>query len=300
MGYKGLTETLEFRQMRDAQEKESKIDVEPMKERIERAIGKHISEVEVGAMEAFAEQSDERDYPEVAGAREALGIDDAQAAKLLEEGTFLPKNFIRGEVAAVRFASRGHSMEHYGMAGTSVGSADELSNSIEIVAPPTLRDSGATSRDHIEAIRYIISHELAHANDWKTDRDLTIPERYELLDNVLTRLQSPDRVRGFEEEFWQEIEGDTTKNYVGSIQAENEQDEEYMKAKEYWGILVENYVTFPEWLQEEHPEDFALADRFLKKNDPSFDPVEARKRLVEYLETNFGPTKHKRSQAATL
>ncbi|PJE75717.1 hypothetical protein COV04_03340 [Candidatus Uhrbacteria bacterium CG10_big_fil_rev_8_21_14_0_10_48_11] len=52
--------------------------------------------------------------------------------------------------------------------------------------------SHATPEACNSTFRQTIAHELAHANDWLTDRALTLLERYEMLDQIAVRLASAD------------------------------------------------------------------------------------------------------------
>ena len=35
------------------------------------------------------------------------------------------------------------------------------------------------------------------------------------------------------------------------------------------------YFATPEWVKKEYPEDFAIVDEYVRKADPTFDPVRA-------------------------
>ena len=103
-----------------------------------------------------------------------------------------------------------------------------------------------------------IAHELGHANDWEHDNEMSIEERMDMLLAVSERLQAEDRFYS---------------HYVESIENENPQAELYLKAKEYWAMICEQYYREPLMLSIE---DALLVEEHIKKSDPDFDFLSAR------------------------
>lgn len=99
-----------------------------------------------------------------------------------------------------------------------------------------------------------IVHELAHANDWRTDNEMSEDERMDLLIRVGHRVEHPGRYRSA---------------YVESIADSDPNAQRYSKAIEYWAEIVERYFQAPELLPLS---DYLIVDQFIKKIDPSFDP----------------------------
>lgn len=99
----------------------------------------------------------------------------------------------------------------------------------------------------------VIAHEIAHANDWGADNEMTAEERVNLLLAIAKRLESSDRFQSL---------------YVESIQNKDEQKKKYLQATEYWAEVCRQAFTDPSKL---HIEDFNLVKKCVERGDKKFD-----------------------------
>jgi hypothetical protein len=113
-----------------------------------------------------------------------------------------------------------------------------------------------------------IDHEVAHANDWLTDSQMSQKERLELLYLIAQRLSAPDRYKS---------------GYVESIKEKTPEATNYRKAMEYWAEISKAYFNSP-WNLSIN--DFVIVHNLVRKTDPDYNPYQtAIKRLV--FKTNF-------------
>ncbi len=127
-------------------------------------------------------------------------------------------------------------------------------------------------RDNFETL----AHELAHANDWDSDLEMSYRERLELLEAIGERLSDSDRYQSW---------------YVESIQNPDKKKERYLKATEYWAEIVKQYFTNPDKL---HIKDFEIVDRHVKRHDPKYDVVSARDKMGSVIWSAMDESEKKR------
>lgn len=165
----------------------------------------------------------------------------------------LPESFVDGEVASIGFTDEKFEMhESYGAelqesqgAGTAAGGTRAERTVITFW-------KGMKGHPSEQIWNGTLLHEVAHANDWDTDDQMEPAERTELKANVVARVQSEDRYRS---------------PYVEAISNPDAAKELDIKAKEYWGEIVEAYLK-----GEALPtDDEALVKGFIAKSDPAFD-----------------------------
>lgn len=165
----------------------------------------------------------------------------------------LPRGFVAGEIVSIRFRDERMPVgETYGLPKSeAAGTAESV-----MVAEGTIITfwKGMKGASSEEIWNGTILHEVAHANDWETDRNLDADERKDLKRRVLERVQAGDRHRS---------------SYVESINNPIPQMELEIKAKEYWGEIVEAWLSGE--LQDPSSPDFALVQEYVAKNDPGFD-----------------------------
>lgn len=184
-------------------------------------------------------------------ARDPNGKERLYPAEVIKQGlAVLPESWVKREIAMIR---RSPSLPGAPEAICVLGSGEERS---EIIFNDEIMKN--YSLNHIFDILY---HEIAHANDWGCDAEMSDEERLELLYRVAERFQAPDRYHS---------------NYVESIQGSDKQLEVGRKALEYWAKICEVYFSDPDRL---HIKDFQLVDDQVRKTDPNFD---LRKRIDEH------------------
>ncbi len=177
-----------------------------------------------------------------------LGMQDVEMNEIL--GTF-PIEFL-SNMNSISFENVHKKMnaKKYGETNAhkeASGEADSNDRSVKIFA-------GALEGGKIWITNDLIAHELAHLNDWDTNKLLTLEERLELLNKILERLNSEDRYQS---------------SYVESITNDNKQYEKYSKAQEYYAEIMEVYfsVNGPISLPEA---DRAIAREVIYKLNPQY------------------------------
>ena len=176
--------------------------------------------------------------------------------------TTYPKGWVENEVASIQQVDTDEQMpEEYGIEGRVTGSCADGNEDER--AHITLMKLTKDENIHI-LTNFTISHEIGHANDWRTDQEMTQEERINLLLAVGDRLDDPDR-----HESW----------YVESIQNKDKKYELYKKAIEYWAEICERYFFSPHDL---NIKDFRLVEGVIQKADPQFDVNRAIKERVRF------------------
>ncbi len=98
-----------------------------------------------------------------------------------------------------------------------------------------------------ESVLETIDHELAHNNDWQNSMILSNQERINLFYGVTQRYNEEDRFKS---------------NYIESIKIEDKSLERYVKTKEYWAKIVENYMTDKDKFEKSFPKDANLVKKW--------------------------------------
>ncbi len=212
--------------------------------------------IHAGDIEAYFERKQNmRVEPEVSGFSEN-GWTNYHKYVLTEKYRVYPKGWLAGEVAQIKFNNSLESMGENIIRGGQFSQSFFSSPVINIYRSYSKTDSV----DQVAPISEIaISHELGHANDWRTDMDLNILERQELLLKVHERLTAPDSWHRGGDDHYHETFVDGSKDGL------------YKAAQEYWAEICAAYFEDPKDLLEHHPKDFELVDTYAKKNDSTFD-----------------------------
>jgi hypothetical protein len=106
-----------------------------------------------------------------------------------------------------------------------------------------------------EILIEVIVHELAHANDWESDNELTYEERVQLANNIIGRVRSPDHYSSW---------------YIEYLASEGVSL--YRMSIEYWAEICRQYFKNP---FELHVDDFIIVDAQVRKNDSEYNWVDA-------------------------
>lgn len=101
---------------------------------------------------------------------------------------------------------------------------------------------------------HVISHEVAHGNDFFTDANITWKERYSLYKKLKDRVMSEDKFVTY---------------YLVSLEKKfNEGGYGWLSLmREYWAEICAQYMSDPTQL---HVDDFKLVHEFVIKNDPNY------------------------------
>lgn len=114
-----------------------------------------------------------------------------------------------------------------------------------------------------ENLDWHFSHELGHLDDWANRKDLSAEERVIFLYDITQAFNRPGSFRD-------------ALGYVDQIKNPDKQKEKYFKVREWWGTLTEYYFTFPKDLFDQSEADYLLVEKWMKRADPSFDPIKAK------------------------
>ncbi|MFA6909127.1 MAG: hypothetical protein WC289_04585 [Patescibacteria group bacterium] len=174
--------------------------------------------------------------------------------------TTYPKGWVKGEIDSVLFEANVDSArlamgEKYNMPGKRAA------------AEAQLKDSGINTLRFFQTagnmtnVVGIMGHESGHANDWRSENELSAHDKLALWSQVTKRYCEGKNI--------------LHSDYVESINNPDTAQNIETKVTEYWAEICEEYFIYPTWLQQEHSEDFTLVDEWVKKQDPDFDPFKA-------------------------
>jgi len=127
-------------------------------------------------------------------------------------------------------------------------------------------DKGRTKFAKADKILSMFGHESGHFNDWETDDTCSAEENTQLFIRVTKRYFMGGN--------------NYSSGYVEDIDNPDPHKKNYLKIKEYWGMLSRAYFRNPEAMQKDYPEDFAVVDWYVKLHDPNFKP----KSVNEYVQ----------------
>ncbi|MFA5854458.1 MAG: hypothetical protein WC866_05260 [Patescibacteria group bacterium] len=167
----------------------------------------------------------------------------------------LPGGFVEGDVASIGFRDKKYKLDksygeelHRNAEGAATAEGGHGTSGTRIVFW-----RGMKGHPSMKIWNGTLLHEVAHANDWRTDSDLSSEDRTALKAAVMARVAAEDRFKS---------------PYVEAI-SNNDDDAQELetKAVEYWAEIVEEYLkggVLPEADEE-------LVQKHIAKQDPDFD-----------------------------
>lgn len=190
------------------------------------------------------------DQPEINGFGK-IGLSESAIKQLWKDGETYPKGWIDGQVSKINcqrglFSSLPKDADAY---------YGQLLKDIDVLARDGQPDEVLNAAD------WCFSHELGHANDWRSKIKSAYPERVELLANLLKLMEDKKVDLLSEREALKKID-DPQKRLLAD-------------AQETWATMCEYYFTFPEVFKKEQPESYQLVDQWVKADDSTFNPSEA-------------------------
>lgn len=170
---------------------------------------------------------------------------EISAADIKKYIATLPDRWIKGEVARIRMVAEKDGEEEV----FSWALAVFYNESAEIVFNPEIAKKGKRGYNI-----HVISHEIAHGNDFLTDADITWKERYLMYKKIKNRLKSENRFKT---------------NYLVDLEDEfNKGDLKWVSLmREYWAEICAQYMSDPTQL---HIDDFELVHEFVIHNDGNY------------------------------
>lgn len=180
---------------------------------------------------------------EITGTRDR--IEPAEAHEYLRG---FPASWIKGKIKSIKFEAAEHGeFPSYMKASGKVAATYRPGAKLVTVY------SRITQRERLHSFDATMGHEIAHANDWEHNPELSPDERIELLAKVAARLISENRFHS---------------GYVESIETSDTQTTFVRKCKEYFAEIAGAYFNSPTTL---HYKDFVIIHDLLRRTDPHFD-----------------------------
>ncbi|MFH0952548.1 MAG: hypothetical protein V1838_05240 [Patescibacteria group bacterium] len=201
------------------------------------------------------------DYPKIAGAKKN-GFKEEQLKAMWQEGATYPEGWIKGEIRKISLHEhipfvkiQGKAdKKYYGRLDEGYGGGEKDVNIYGVQeGTPEFR---AFTAD------IIFSHELSHANDWETDKDLTYTQRLALLANVQRQIEKGNN---YDDLGWSKDE----------INIDDNKQRDYVYAREMWAEWCQEYFTFPREFKKNYPEEYELVHQLVTSQDPNFNSEEA-------------------------
>lgn len=282
---KGFKEEQAYKNYKEKVSREKLTDYQILRKEIISKLGeKGIRGLEVGDSNAFSERNSEGKAPAVDNFEE-IGFNSEVMRKMWseEEGAY-PKHWINGEIKSIFYSNNPVEMEYYGkkFRGEKAGAYTPKFGSFIAVNADEEEMRHLSKLDLAKSLDFKFGHEVGHNNDWETNKDLNIIERMELLKEILDRMESDKPFRSA----WAELFNE--QDYYQKIENSDKNKMKYLQAKEYWAEICEHYFGVPEWMREQYPEDYLLVEEYVKKTDPSYNPIEAKSKRNKILENNYG------------
>lgn len=180
-----------------------------------------------------------------------IGLSESAIKQLWKDGETYPKGWINGQVSKINYLSRIPFLPKD--ADASYG---QLLKDINVMSKDGKSDEVLNASD------WYFSHELGHANDWRSKIKFNYPERINLLANLLKLMEDEKVDLLYEREALKKID-DPQKRLLAD-------------AQETWATMCEYYFTFPEQFKKEQLESYQLVDKWVKAGgDSTFDPRNA-------------------------
>jgi hypothetical protein len=205
---------------------------------------------------------------------EKIGLRNEDLQKLWSE-KYYPKGWLDDEISDIEYRNEEFTEKNmdYGRdkkaqyAGTNRQNMEGKSEIRFYASNPKDYES---MKDFIETLDWHFSHESSHANDWEGESRMDYKKRVDFLYEVSQNC--------FKEDAFRDILG-----YVDSIKNKDKNKENYYKVREYWGACCEDYFTFPEILKQGNPREFEMVDKYVKMEDPNYNPIEKQAQRQEII-----------------
>lgn len=204
---------------------------------------------------------------------EKAGLSNKDLKNLWSE-KYYPRGWLDEEINGVEYKDeKGKGIKDYGLEkGRTAGiheSAKSGKSKITFFKSFTPKTKGEF-KNFTDTLDWHFSHEASHANDWSNEAELDFKQRVEFLYEIS---QSCFREGAFRDSL----------GYIQSIKNPDSRKERYFKVEEYWAISCDHYFTMPDTFKELYPQEFELVDKYVKKEDPTFNPVEKVQQRQEII-----------------
>jgi hypothetical protein len=202
---------------------------------------------------------------------ENVGLGNEEMATLWNENNY-PAGTINGKIGKIGYQNISKkNTKEYHMGGMKAAEVAPAENDIKFLGLKNKEHS--SKKDFVGTLDWYFSHELGHINDWVHGNEFKPEERVDFILEVTSAFDKPDSFRD-------------RMGYINSINNPNPHLEKYCKVVEYWAVLCECYLTFPDLAAISFsPEERNLIEKwFLGKNGQKFNPKDALAKRGELVE----------------
>jgi len=188
---------------------------------------------------------------------EAAGLSSDSLRKIWSE-EYYPKGSIKDQIQSVEYVDSTYSESDT----SDIYRAGHIKGGEKITffRPEDFHEF--TPMDLVFAFDDTFGHELTHANDWVSDKELDLIERVNFMYDAHTTFKQSTFRDSIDVNSLKDLEGLSGK-------------EQHQVLREWFADIGELYFSTPEEFKTRHPDEYSLADKWLTKNDPDFDPAEA-------------------------
>lgn len=271
-GVRPETETVELEKKQDLSEIE-KAELQKKLNYLKNKFGERIT----FQLEQSAKKNEEvKSKPIKVKNFDKIGLSNEKLTELWSE-KYYPKGWVDEEVSRVSYSDKKYKMsKKYGIdmrvAARSGGWPweDKAEIIFQKISFPGVEIPGTEEEwnTFIETLDWHFSHELSHANDWENEARTGFKSRVEFLYEVANNCFT---------------EGAFHNSYIDSIKNKNKNKENYLKAKEHWATVCDHYFTMPDIFKEVYPKEFEMVDKYVKKEDPTFDSFKKKGQREELI-----------------
>lgn len=277
---KNIEDHREYQQYCEIEYSKNKTEILSLEKEVEKIVGKEVVDrIKKADLASFVKnKTKEKKYNLDIDGFDKLNISADILNNLLSEnnGSY-PKKWIYKEIKGIKYVDKEVFISENGNYNSKLKNkpiAGSSSYGFIYVYKQNFFDK-SKQKDILEFLDLTLAHELAHNNDWETDSDINLKERLELFLMIVKRMNAYNHFRPILDMLANK--GKPDYEFI-------ENDNIYLKAKEYWGYLCTDYFIFPELIKQLFPEDFKLVDQYIKKNDPNFNVFEARNKRLKIIE----------------
>ena len=191
-----------------------------------------------------------------------INLSDAEVKSVVENK--FPTQYLTGTLSGIKFDPRVKTEDKMMILGevTELG-IGRLARENDWRTPITIYNTPEELT--MEKLVAVLGHELGHVNDWSNSLMLGSSERVELLSDVAERAGASDR---FQSTYVETIApDDLNRRYIGKLPAGTDQQQllNYIRTTEYWAELTAEYFNHPAELKANHPNDFAMVEKWLSR-----------------------------------
>lgn len=209
---------------------------------------------------------------------EKAGLSNEDLKKLWSE-KYYPKGWLDEEIGEVEYRGRTKEkkLSHYSLKESEYygGTHEPLEggrSKITFFWPQSfILENQAEWKDFVNTLDWYFSHEASHANDWEAESGIGFKQRIEFLYEITQNC--------FRKGAYRDALG-----YIESIKNPNSYKERYYKVREYWAVSCDRYFAMPEIFKELYSYEFGMVDKYVKKEDLTFDPFEKVRQRQELIE----------------